>query len=141
MDLATQHRDKPRTTIERPRRGRGCVHGPIVELVILHEDGPEVGFRNADSSVPDLDAQHPAATAAAQQNLAGPRVLDRIGQQVAQHLLEQAWFSLDQLAAGYDRQRQRLGLRVVAEFPRASDRRSSFSAVGTIVARMMPASI
>src|SRR5690242_12926033 len=61
----------------------------VVELVELVEDGAELGVGNADPGVPDLDAQPAAATTAAEQHLAALGVLDRVRQEVPEHLLEQ----------------------------------------------------
>src|SRR2546421_4174933 len=47
-------------------------------------------FGNADPGIPDLDAQFVAAPPAAEQDLAPIGVFDRVGEQVADHLLEQA---------------------------------------------------
>ncbi len=48
--------------------------GGVVELVVLVEDRLKLVIGNADSGVPDFDAQLSSVPAAAQQNLAVPGV-------------------------------------------------------------------
>src|SRR5665213_2192303 len=64
------------------------VHG-IVELMVFLEDRLKFLVGDADSGVPDLDAQHSFAPTATEQHLAALGVFQRVGEQVAGHLLEQ----------------------------------------------------
>src|SRR5205085_3952939 len=64
--------------------------GRIVELMKLLEDRRKLLGRDANAGIPDLDAQFVAAPPATEQNLAFAGVLDRVGEQVAHHLFEQA---------------------------------------------------
>ena len=71
----------------------------VVELVVFLEDGLQLGFGNADPGVSDLDAQHSLAAAAAEQHLAALGVFQGVGQQVADHLLQQARIAGDRKTA------------------------------------------
>ncbi len=57
----------------------------LVQALELLEDALPVFAGDARSGVPDLDPQHAAAAARGQQNAAGLRVAQRVGQQVLQH--------------------------------------------------------
>src|SRR3546814_17044947 len=46
-------------------------------------------FGNADADSPDFDPQHVAAAPATEQDLAPNGVLQRVGKQIAQHLLQE----------------------------------------------------
>ncbi len=87
----------------------------IVELMVFLEDRLKFVVGDADAGVPDLDAQHVAVPAAAQQHLALLGVFQRVGQQVADHLLEQARIAADRQAAGHHAQGKPLRLRVIGE--------------------------
>ena len=76
---------------------------------------PAALLGNADAGVPDLDADRAVAPAAAEQHLAALGVFQRVRQQVADHLLEQARIAVDVQAARNDPQRQPLRLGVIGE--------------------------
>ena len=76
----------------------------IVDLMIFLEDRLQLRFRDADAGVPDLDAQLSAAAAAAEQHLAALGVFQRVGEQVADHLLEQPGIAADRQAARHHAQ-------------------------------------
>src|SRR6516162_4110096 len=65
----------------------------IVELMELLENRLKLLFGNADPGIPDLDAQLVAAPPAAKQDLALIGVFHCVREQVADHLLEQAWIA------------------------------------------------
>ena len=92
---------------------------PVVELAILVEDRPQLRVRDADPGVPDLDAEHGPAPPAAEQHRAAPRVFQRVGQQVANHLLQQPRVAAHRRRAPHhaqaDRLRPRLGGEVAAQ--------------------------
>ena len=67
----------------------------IVELAILLEDRLQFGRRDAYAGVPHLDAQASRPPAAAEKDLAVQRVFEGVGEQVAEHLLEQARIAVD----------------------------------------------
>ena len=77
----------------------------VVDLVVFLEDRLKFLFGNADPGVADLDAEHSALATATQQHLAMPGVFHGIGQQVADHLLQQARIAVDQKAARHHTQR------------------------------------
>ena len=75
-------------------RALAALGPPPGDLIELFEHALLLGRRDADAGVPDLDAPAQraigrAAGATGQQHAALPRVLDGIGQQVAQHTLQQ----------------------------------------------------
>src|SRR5208282_4846462 len=74
----------------------------IVKLMEIPENRFKFLFGNADPAVPDLNAHLVAAPAAAQQDLALIGVFHSIREQVADHLLEQAWIAVDAEAARDD---------------------------------------
>ena len=63
--------------------------GGVVELMVFLEDRLQLRRGDADSGVPDLDAQLSAAATAADQHFAALGVFQRVRKQVADHLLEQ----------------------------------------------------
>ncbi len=63
----------------------------IIELMVFVEDYAEILFCDPDTGIPNFDAQHPVAPAAAQKYFTALRVFQRVRQQVAEHLLEQRW--------------------------------------------------
>ena len=71
----------------------------IVELMELLENRLKLLFGNADPGIPDLDAQLVAAPPAAEQDLAFIGVFHCVREQVADHLLEQAWIAAHAEAA------------------------------------------
>ena len=87
----------------------------IVELMVLLEDRLKFLVGDADSGVPDLDAQHSLAPTATEQHLAAPGVFQRVRKQVADHLLEQARIAADRKAARDHAQGKPLCLRVIGE--------------------------
>src|ERR1035437_5365430 len=62
----------------------------VVDLMVLFEDCVNFLAGDADSGVPDLNAHHSLVSTAAEQYFAGLRIFQRIREQVADHLLEQA---------------------------------------------------
>jgi len=50
----------------------------IVDLMVFVENYPKIVLRDANASVPNLDAQLPAAATAAKQYLAAPGVFQRV---------------------------------------------------------------
>src|SRR3546814_16524268 len=64
----------------------------VVELLVIVEYRFVRGVGNADAGITHLDAQHPVASAATEQNLAGRGVFPRIRKEVAYQLLEQTRF-------------------------------------------------
>ena len=74
----------------------------IVELMELLENRLKLFFGNADPGIPDLDAQLVAAPPAAEQDLALIGVFHCVREQVADHLLEQAWIAAHAEAARDD---------------------------------------
>ena len=87
----------------------------VVDLMVLLEDRLKFRLGNADAGVPYLDAQHAFAPTAAEQNLAPPGVFHCVGEQVANHLLEQTWIAADHEAARDHPQDKSLGLSVIGE--------------------------
>ena len=71
----------------------------IVELMVLLEDRLKFLVGDADSGVPDLDAQHSLAPTATEQHLAAPGVFQGVRKQVADHLLEQTRIAVYRKAA------------------------------------------
>ena len=61
----------------------------VVELMVLLEDRLKLPVGDANAGIPDLDAQDAAAPSATKQHLAGTGVFQCVGQQVADHLLQQ----------------------------------------------------
>ena len=88
----------------------------VVELMIFLEDRLKFVFGNADAGIPDFDAQHFLVPAATQQHLALLGVFQGVGQQVADHLFEQARVAVYRQAARHDAQGQSLRLGVIGEF-------------------------
>ena len=80
----------------------------VADLMILVEHCLQLGRGDADAGVPDLDQQRGALPAAAQQHPAAFGILDRVRQQVAQHLLQQPRVGADRRAARHDAQREAL---------------------------------
>ena len=60
----------------------------IAELMIFPEDGLQVLRGNADPGIPNLNAQHSVAAAAAKQYLATLCVFQRVRQEIAKHLFK-----------------------------------------------------
>ena len=89
--------------------------GGVVELMVFLEDRLQLGGRNADSGVPDLDAQLSPAAPASDQHFAALGVFEGVRKQVADHLLEQARIGANELRAGQDAQREARRLRVVGQ--------------------------
>jgi len=71
----------------------------IIDLMVLLENGLKLAIWNADPGIPDLDAQHSVAPTAAEQHLAALGVFQRVGNKIAEHLLEQARITVDREAA------------------------------------------
>src|SRR4051794_36070750 len=61
----------------------------IVQLAELDEDVLQLVLWNADSGVPDLDAERSGSPATAQQHPAGSGVADRVAEEVAQDAPQQ----------------------------------------------------
>ena len=76
----------------------------IFELMELLENRLKLLFRNADSGIPNLDAQLVAAPPTAEQDLALIGIFDRVREQIADHLFEQARIAAHAEALGTTRQ-------------------------------------
>src|SRR6201981_415127 len=87
----------------------------IVELMELLEDRLKLLFGNADPGIPDLDAQLVAAPPTTEQDLALIGVFHRVREQVADHLLEQAWIAAHAEAARNDAPAEPMRRRVKAK--------------------------
>ena len=87
----------------------------IVELMELLENCRKFLFGNADTGIPDLDAQLVAAPSAAEQDLAFICVFHRVRQQIADHLLEQAGVAAHVEAARDDAPAEAMRRRVKHE--------------------------
>src|SRR5271169_3794373 len=83
--------------------------------MVLLEDRLKLLVGNANSGVPDLDAQHAFASTATKQNLAALGVFHRVGQKVADHLLEQTRIAVYREAARDHAQGKLVCLRVIGE--------------------------
>ena len=99
----------------RPRPRLRCTRR-VVELVILLEDRLKFRLGNADAGVPYLDAEPTFAPTAAEQHLAPRGVFHCVGEQVADHLLQQSWIAAYRKAARDHTQDKSLGLSVIGEF-------------------------
>src|ERR1700730_7037011 len=71
----------------------------IVDLMVLLEDRLKFRVGDADSGVPDLDAQHSFAPTATEQHLTALGVFQCLRKQVAVHLLEQTRIARHRKAA------------------------------------------
>src|SRR5580704_5442655 len=89
--------------------------GGIAELMVLLENRLKLLVGDADSRVPDLDAQHSLPSTATEEHLAAPGVFQGVRQQVTEHLLEQPRIAVDRKAAGDHTQGKLLRLRVISE--------------------------
>src|SRR5208282_3594721 len=87
----------------------------IVELMELLENRLKLFFGNADPGIPDLDAQLVAAPPAAEQDLTLTGVFHGVREQVADHMLEQAWIAAHAEAARDDAPAEPMRCRVKAE--------------------------
>lgn len=79
----------------------------IADLVVLLEDRLDLGRRHTDPVVPYLDSESVAAPPATEQNLAGPGVLQRVGDQILDDAAEQRRVASDMPARGQDTQLDR----------------------------------
>ena len=102
IHLVAQKCNEPLHDREAKTKATAALAGFVVELVILLENRLQFSVRDADACVPDLDAERAATPPAAQQHFARPRVFDRIGQQIADHLLQQARIGVDDVLARHD---------------------------------------
>src|ERR1700733_401470 len=87
----------------------------VIELMILLEDNPKRLFGDANSGVPDFDAQHASVPAAAYQLLSTFGVFQRVRNQIADHLLQQPGIAANRQAALDDSEGKPLRLRVIDE--------------------------
>src|SRR5664280_808519 len=83
--------------------------------MVFLEDHLQLGRRDADSGVPDLDAQLSATATTTDQNLAALRVFEGVRKQVADHLLEQARIAANELRARQYAQGEARRLRVIGQ--------------------------
>ena len=88
VDIMTQQLAEPLDDREPQSQTLGVFTRGIVDLMIFIEDQFQLCLGNSNSGVPDLDAHILAAMSAAQQNPAGICVFERVGEQIAQHLLK-----------------------------------------------------
>src|SRR4051812_24940279 len=85
---------------------RAAVAFPRSNLVELAENIRSLILGNADTAVPDFDAQLPAETAAADNDSAAARVTNRVGNEIEQYPLKQNKIAAHPCAARHDSQLQ-----------------------------------
>src|SRR6185369_4812961 len=87
-----------------------------VDPVKLLKDVLDLLFGDADSCIPDLDAQICPTPSAAEQNLALLGELHGVGKQIADHLLQELWIAPDGQMAGNCAQANAVCLGMIREF-------------------------
>ena len=90
--------------------------GFVSNLMILVEYGLQFRGRNADSAVPNLHAHGAFTSSTTEQDFARLGELQRVREQIADHLFEQARVASQDERAGDDAQAQGLCLGVIIEF-------------------------
>ena len=89
--------------------------GGVVELMILFEDRLKFALGDSGPGIADFDSQHSRVPAATEQDFAVPGVFQRIGEKVAEHLLEQPNIAIDRQAATDDAKGKLVCLGVIGK--------------------------
>ena len=84
--MPEQHAEALNDRQAQPKAASALASG-IIELMIFVENGVDLVCGNADARIPDLNVQNAFAATTPQQHPAAPRVFQRVGDQVADHLL------------------------------------------------------
>src|SRR5271165_4334425 len=90
--------------------------GGVLHLMVFFEDRFQLRLGDADPNVPDLDAQFALASPAPEEHPAALSILQRVRDQIADHLLEQTPVAPNRQCAGDNAERQPGRLRVIRQF-------------------------